>query len=197
MSSAPTPEFPLHIEQGANFDHTLQWFGGGKFVAPIENIELGYPTIITVTGHLLNAVSPTPLVISGVEGCPNLNSMDTSIALATKETDNIFSVGLSTVGDEWVVGTGEITYWRPTDLTDFTGEMRIRKNWYSTTVIHTISTALGTMTLDPIDGSVRLQISAEDTAAFKFVGGVYDIDLTLAGFVSRVFVGPITMHRDI
>ena len=192
-----TPEFPLHIEQGADFDYTLQWFGGGKFVAPIEDIVVGYPTIITVTDHLLNAVSPTPVVISGVEGCPHLNSADTSIALAEKIDADTFSVSLSTVNDDWEEGTGEITYWKPTDLTSYTGVMNIRKNWHSNTIIHTISTALGTMTLTALDGSVRLQITAADTALMDFVGAVYDIDLTIGGIVQRVFKVPVTMHRDI
>jgi len=192
-----TPLFPLHLEQGANFDHTLQWFGGGKFIAPIEDITLGYPTIISVTDHLLNAVSPTPVIISGTDGLPHLNSSDTSIAIATKIDADTFSVALSTVGDTWEEGTGEITYWKPTDLTSYTAVMNIRKNWYATTVLKTLSTALGTLVLGPLDGSCQMLISAADTALLTFVGGVYDIDFTIGGIVTRVFRGPIKLHRDI
>jgi hypothetical protein len=192
-----TPEFPIHIEQGADFDHTFQWFGGGKFIAPIENVELGYPTIITVTGHLLNDVSPTPVIISGVDGCEDLNSVDTGIEPATRMSDDIFSLPVSSVGDAWIEGTGELTYFMPTDLTDFTGVLNIRKNWYSSTILHTISTALGTMTLGVDDGSIRIQISAAATTLLTFVGGVYDVDLTGGGVVTRVFRGPVTLHRNI
>jgi hypothetical protein len=192
-----TPDFPLNVEQGTDFDHTLQWYGNGKFIAPIENVEVGYPTILTVTAHLFSALSPTPVIISGVEGCPHLNSTDTSIALATRVTDDIFTVQLSTVNNDWISGTGEITYWKPVDLTDgWTGVCNIRKNWYSSAILHTISTTAGTMTLGA-DGSVRLQISNIDTAAFTFTGAVYDIDLTKLGIISRVFKGPISLHRDI
>ncbi len=191
------PEFPLHIEQGADFDHTLQWFGGGKVIAPIEDIELGYPTIITVTGHGLNAVSPTPVVISGCDGLPNLNSSDTSIALATRIDDDTFSVALSTVGDEWVVGTGEITYWAPSDLSAATAVMRIRKNWHSSTILATLSTATGELTLGAVDGSCRMQLTNVVTAALTFQGGVYDIDVTIGGYITRVWRGPVTLHRDI
>jgi len=195
--STQTPEFPIHIEQGADFDHTFQWFGGGKFIAPIEHIEPGYPTIVTVTGHLLNDVSPTPVIISGADGVPDMNSVDTGIEPAEKIDADTFSLPVSTVGDTWIVGTGEITYFRPTDLTGFTGTCIFRKNWYSSEILHTISTALGTMTLGVLDGSIRLQISAVDTLAFGFVGGVYDVDLTSGGIITRVFRGPVTLHRDI
>jgi len=192
-----TPEFPMHIEQGADFDHTFQWFGGGKFIAPIEFIEIGYPTIVTVTDHLLNTVSPTPVIISGVDGAPDLNSVETGIEPATRIDANKFSLPVSTVADTWVIGTGELTYFRPTDLTGFTGICKIRKNWFSSTVLHTMSTALGTMTLGAVDGSIRLQITSLDTAAFGFVGGVFDVDLTSGGIITRVFRGPVTLHRDI
>lgn len=194
--SLPTPVFALHMEQGANFDHTLQWYGGGKWIGPIEHIEVGYPTIITVTDHLFTDLSPTPVVISGVKGCDHLNSSDTLVALATRITDDTFSVALTSVGEEWEEGTGEITYWRPSDLTSASGEMRIRKNWYSTTIIHTISTALNTMTLGA-DGSVRCEISAIDTAAMTFVNAVWDIDITISGVITRVFRGTLQNHRDI
>jgi hypothetical protein len=129
-----TPEFAIDIEQGTTFQHTFHWYGGGKFMAPIEDIQVGYPTVITVTGHMLNSVSPTPVIISGVEGCPDLNSEDTGIEPATRNDADTFQMPVSTVGDTWKEGTGEITYFMPTDLTGYTGRMQIRKNWYSTVV---------------------------------------------------------------
>ena len=199
MASEPTPEFPIHIEKGANFTHTFQWLGGGKFIAPIEDIVVGYPTIITVTNHSLNSIgTPHPVIVSGVDGCPDLNSVDTGINLADRIDDDIFSMPVSTVADIWVPGTGEITYFKPTDLTGFTGACQIRKNWYATTILQEISTALGTMVLNAADGSIQLDISAADTALLSFVGGVYDVDLVSpSGFVTRVMRGPVTLHREI
>jgi hypothetical protein len=208
------PELTLPIEQGASFDHTLNWYGGGKFIAPIEDIVPGYPTRIKVTGHSLNATSPTPVIISGAnaqaddDGDPvafrNLNSIDTGIDLATRIDDDWFEMPVSTVGEIWYPGTGEITYWQPSDITDWGGECTIRKNWHSP-VFHTISTELGTMTLDGTDGSIRLEIDAVDTAAFNFVNAVFDIDLWPSGgarpttpgnVIMRIFKGTVKMYRD-
>lgn len=206
------PELPLHIEAGTSLDHTLQWFGGGKFIAPIEDITAGYPTVITVTGHSLNNLSPTPVIISGVNAIDeddneyemrNINSIDTGIDLATYIDVNSFSMPVSTVGEIWNNNSGEITHWLPSNITGWGGECNIRKNWHQP-VLHTISTALGTMTLNGTDGSVRLQIASNVTDTIDMVNGVYDIDLWPGGGarptdgseITRVFKGPVTMHRD-
>jgi hypothetical protein len=198
------PEFPLYIEQGASFDSTLNWYGGGQFIAPIEHLEEGYPTIFTVTAHLLNAVSPTPVIVSGVQDLDHVNSEDTEIHLATRIDANNFSMPVTSVGETWEPGTGEITYWKPTDITGWGGECNIRKNWHSD-IIHTISTVLGTMVLDGTDGSIQLLADPEETKLFVFVGAVYDIDLWPGGgarpddgsAITRVFRGPITLAVDI
>ena len=64
-----TPRFELDMEQGATFNYTFHWYAGGKFMAPIEEIIVGYPTIIKVTAHGLPTISDTPVIISGVDGC--------------------------------------------------------------------------------------------------------------------------------
>jgi hypothetical protein len=198
MSDSLTPEIHLHIEQGVDFNHTFQWLAGGVFMAPIELIEVGYPTIMTVTGHGLNAVSPHPVIISGVEGCPRLNSTNLSIPTCTRIDDNVFSVPLSSVGNTWVQGTGEITYLLPTPLTGHTGRMVIRKNWFSSTVIAELTTANGGLILGTVDGSIQIKIAKAVTAAFTFKHAVYDVDIATAGGVeTRVFKGPITNHREV
>jgi hypothetical protein len=206
------PDIPLHVERGSSFDNTLQWFGGGKFIAPIEDLTPGYPTIITVTGHSLNATSPSPMIISGVNaiddgGDPvemrNINSKHRDIAMATLLTADTFSVPIATVGENWYPGSGEISHFLPSNITGWGGECNIRKNWHSP-VVHTISTALGTMTLDGTDGSVRLQIASNVTDTIELVQGVYDIDLWPGGgarptdgsTITRVFKGPVFFYRD-
>lgn len=207
-----TPEFPLPIEQGVSFDHTLQWMGGGQFIAPIEFLTPGYPTIIQVTGHSINALSGAPVIISGVNALDedgetvemrNINSVATGIAICSRIDADNFKVPMSTVGETWKDGTGEITHWLPSNITGWGGECNIRKTWH-TGLLHTISTSLGTMTLDGVDGSVRLQIASNITAGFNFVNGVYDIDLWPGGgarptdgsTIIRVFRGPVKMYRD-
>jgi len=198
MANEPTPVFPLFIEQGVDFVHEFLWLGGGKFIAPIEDIEVGYPTVIKVTNHGLNTLQvPIPIIISGVDGCPDLNSEATEIESGVRIDADHFSVPVSTVADIWVPGTGEITYFKPTNLTGYSGKMQIRKNWHSEEVLHEISTALGTMVLTPSTGGIRLSIDKDDTVDLDFINGVYDVDLEIGGFATRVFRGPVTLLTEI
>jgi hypothetical protein len=206
------PDFPLNIEAGTSFDHTLQWLGGGKFIAPIEDLEVGYPTKIKVTGHQLNAVSPSPMYISGVnaldeDGNPremrNINSKFNDVANATRVDDDWMTIPMATVNETWEEGSGEIAHFLPSNIDGWGGECNIRKNWFSP-VLHTISTVLTTMTLNGTDGSIQLQIASNVTGTIDLVSGVYDIDLWPGGgarptdgsTITRVFRGPVFVHRD-
>ena len=198
MTTDITPQFHLYVEQGVNFNHTFQWLNAGMFMAPIELIQEGYPTVITVTNHGLPTLSSLPVIISGVEGCQALNSENASMPFAARIDANRFSVPISSQGKNWVPGTGVLTYHLPTDLTGFTAECVIRRNWYSPTAIHTMTTANGGITLIPEIGGIQLLIPKATTAGFTFKNAWYDVDLTDgSGIEYRVFKGPISLEREV
>ena len=198
MTENLTPKIKLHIEQGVDFDHTFQWLAGGIFMAPIEEVHVGYPTVLIVTGHGLNTRSAQPIIISGIDGCPHINTDDVGIPLCSRVDANTISVPLTTVGDDWVEGTGEITYHMPSDLTDMTARMVIKKNWHATAAIHELTTANGGIILTTEDAGIALHISKADTAAFVFKNAWYDVDLTHTptGSEYRIFRGPVELYRE-
>jgi hypothetical protein len=54
------------------------------------------------------------------------------------------------------------------------------------------------MILNPLDGSIQLNIPDDITAAMNFNGAVYDVDLAdAAGISTRVFKGTVMLHREI
>jgi hypothetical protein len=193
-----TPQFHLYIEQGVDYNHTFQWLNGGMFMAPIELIQEGYPTVITVTGHGLNSVAAHPVILSGIEGIPRLNSENTEQFLVTRLDDNRFSVPASSVGKQWVPGTGELTYHKPTDMTGYTGRCVIRRNWYEADSIHEMTTENGGMILELVSGSIQLVVPKALNADFTFRHAWYDVDMTSsAGVETRVFKGPVTLEREV
>jgi hypothetical protein len=169
MSDSLTPEVTLNVESGVNFNHTFQWLAGGVFMAPIEVIEVGYP----------------------------INSTNLKVPLCTYIDANTFSLPETSVGKDWVEGTGEITYLKPTPLTGYTGVCVIKKHWFSSTAIHTLTTENGGMVLGTVDGSIQLLIPKATTASFTFRNAVYDVDLSTAGgYETRVFKGNVVNHRE-
>lgn len=193
-----TPRFELDMEQGATFNYTFHWYAGGKFMAPIEEITVGYPTRIKVTGHGLPTVSDTPVIISGVDGCDILNSEDLGIDEAIYVDVDHFDMPQSTVADTWIPGTGEITYHKPSDINGFTARMQIREKWHSKTVIHELTTENGGIVLTVEDASIELTILPIDTATFLFNEAVYDIEMIApSGVITRVIEGTITLHKEV
>jgi len=193
-----TPNFPLDIEQGADFINTFHWYAGGKSMAPIEDIQIGYPTRIKVTGHGLPSVSDTPVIISGVDGLRDINSTDLGIEEAIYVDANYFDMPISSVGETWVIGTGEITWHTPTNITGFTARMQIRAKKYSSSFIHELTTENGGITLTVADASIALSIPAATTAGFAFVGAWYDIELIgPGGDITRVVEGELTLIREV
>jgi len=195
-----TPIFNLEMEQGAYWTHTFNWYGGGKQMAPIEDVVEGYPTIIRVTAHGLPTVSDTPVIVSGVEGVLQLNSTDTGIELATRIDADTFSVPVSTVGEIATPGKlGEITWYAPSVITGYTGRCQIRKNWHTTNFIAELTTANGGLVIVEADASFQLILSAAATAAFDFVDAVYDIEAVPPGGgddVVRILKGNIHFDRE-
>jgi hypothetical protein len=193
-----TPHFDLIIRQGADENFTVNWYGGGVFRAPIEEIDSGYPTQIKVTSHLLPSASDTPIIISGVEGMTVLNSKDTGIEMCTRVDEDFFTVPVSTVSQEWCVGTGEITWHQPTNITGFTARCQIRKRWHDTAlIIPELNTGNGGIVLNDNDASIKLVLTSAQTAAMTADKMVFDVELIdLAAKVIPVFKGTFRLQRE-
>jgi len=192
-----TPIFNLTMEQGAYFTQTWNWYGGGKQMAPIEDITIGYPTVLKVTGHGLPTVSDTPVIVSGVDGIDDLNSRNTGIELAARIDANTFSLPVSSVAHIWTPGTGEITWYAPATITGYTARCTIRKNWHTSTPIVVLTSAGGGCVVTEADASVQIIVSAAATTAFDFVDAVYDIEMVPpAGDIVRLVMGNIHLSRE-
>lgn len=192
------PHFKLHMKQGADWTPTLNWYGGGIFMAPIEEIDPGYPTKIQVTGHGLPQVSATPVIISGVEGMGVLNSKDLAVLRATYVDANHFTMPVSTVKNEWIVGTGEITFYKPTDVSQFT-EFRatLRSRVFKGTELATFTDSDSSIIVTADDASIQLYLTAVQTAALDFTKAYIDCEaVTAAGGVTPVFSADVYMERE-
>lgn len=193
-----TPRFELDMEQGATFNYTFHWYAGGRFMAPIEDITVGYPTRIKVTAHGLPTISDTPVIISGVDGADILNSEGTGIEEAIYVDADHFDMPQSTVADTWKCGTGEITYHKPSDITGFTARMQIREKWHSLDFIEELTTENGGIVLTVEDASIEITLLPAVTALYTFRQAVYDIEMIDPnGSITRIIEGTITLSKEV
>lgn len=192
------PRYELPMYQGADWTPKLNWYGGGIFMAPIEEIDPGYPTVIRCTAHGLPTASDTPVIISGVEGMPILNSKDLAILQATYVDADHFSMPVSTVACEWVVGTGEITYYKPTDISGYTAfRGTLRSRVHKNTALATLTEANSKIIITDNDAGIQLKLTAVETEALDFTRGYIDVEgVDAGGAVHRIFSIDVNFVRE-
>lgn len=88
----------------------------------------------------------------------------------------------------------------PTDLTNYTAKMQIRKTVDNTTVFAEYSTINGLITIDESNGILTINVPAATTAAYDSdFKGVYDLEITapVSGFVDRIIQGAAVVNAEV
>ena len=93
----------------------------------------------------------------------------------------------------WKASAGD-----PVNLTGYTARMQFRSSVSSSTVLATATTEDGRITLGGAAGTIDIEFSDVDTAAFAFVSAVYDLELESAsGFVTRLLEGGVEVSKEV
>lgn len=83
------------------------------------------------------------------------------------------------------------------NLTNHTARMQVRRTIESTTVLISLTTENGRISIDGSGGIITLLITAADTAALTS-SGVYDLEIIdSSGNVSRVIQGSFTLSQEV
>lgn len=186
----------ITIVQGATFDKTINWYGGGKVCKEIEAVSEGCPTLVTITNHGLPSVSDTPVFVDHVKGAKSLNSKGKAVT-ATYVDANTFYVDADTVDETWTSGTGLVTWYAAKDLTGWSARMHIREDIDDVaSIVELVSPT--DITISTNDAGIRIVITATATAAFDFDNAVYDLELEdPSGFVVRLVEGDVTFKKEV
>lgn len=189
----------LSIIQGATFDKTINWYGGGKVCKAIEGVTSGCPTLITITGHGLPTVSDTPVFIDHVKGAKSLNTKGKATAATYVDADS-FYVDKDTYEETWEVGTGHVTWYAPRDLTGYTARMQIRPSVASETIILSL-TSPDDIIITTNDAGIQIVIAASVTETLDFDSAVYDLELENPAlsppYVHRLVEGEVTLLKEV
>lgn len=85
-----------------------------------------------------------------------------------------------------------------TDLTGYTARMQIRSELESPTVLVTLTTENGGITLGGVLGTIDLYLSAAATALFAWDSGVYDFEfIAPGGDVIRYLYGAVSVSPEV
>jgi hypothetical protein len=85
----------------------------------------------------------------------------------------------------------------PIDLTGYSARMQIRKNYDTEPVISLTSDSDGGIVLGGEDGTIDITIDAETTENIEIRRGRYDLEIELAGIVTRLTQGTVDISREV
>lgn len=84
------------------------------------------------------------------------------------------------------------------NVTGYTARMQIRKTVDATTIILTLTTENGRITVGGANGLITLLVSAADTAALTTFCGVYDLEvISPTGVVTRLLEGQVEISKEV
>lgn len=192
----------ITIKQGKTFTLTLK-YGQPQFtVKAITGVTKSGQAVVTATGHGLTV--DWPVWVVGVAGMDQINHTADELRQACAAyygyyvDANSLRLDVDTTRFGTYTSGGEVLYHPPVNLTGFTARMQIRETVESTTILHTMTTENGGITLGGTVGTIALLISATDTAAFTFDSAVYDLEIISAGgVVTEVMSGTVTLGDEV
>jgi len=86
----------------------------------------------------------------------------------------------------------------PVNLAGYTAKMHIRSKPESKALILELSTTNGRIVLNETTGSIRLFISASDTASLSICDkAVYDLELTTGAITTRILQGNVIISPEV
>lgn len=192
--------YDLEIKQGSTYSKSVSQLAGGKIQKLIEDLTPGAPTLITITGHGIPATAEIPVYVSHVKGATRANTKPGKPVVATYvDVDTLF-LDIDTVAQTYEGPSGLLTYYAPTDLTNYTARMHIRENIDDTATILELATGGNGIEITPALGKVTFTLTAAQTAAFDFDVAYYDLEIvdnSAEPVVTRILEGEVEICREV
>lgn len=191
--------YDLKIKQGTTYSKSASQLAGGKICKLLEALTPGCPTLVTITGHGIPVGGELPVYVSHVKGATRANTKAGKPVIATYVDANTLFLDVDTVDQDYEGPSGLLTYYAPSDLTNYTARMHIRENVDDATSILELTTGSG-ITIDTALGKVTFTITAAQTAAFTFDTAFYDLEIvddSVEPVVTRILEGEIEICKEV
>lgn len=182
------------IYQGSTFAETLRWESDIKVYVPIVSISRTAPMVVTATAHA--APQNWRVKITNALGMKEANTAEyitaTSVTVDTLTFNAINALGYTTY-----ISSGVLEYNQPINLAGYTARMQIREKLASTEVIKELTTENSGISIDPVNYTITINISAADTALFNFKSAVYSLELVKASVVIPFIYGAMSLESEV
>lgn len=86
----------------------------------------------------------------------------------------------------------------PVNLTGYVARMQVRSKASSATILLSLTTENGGITLGGVLGTIDFYLSDTDTSAIAWEYGVFDLELVApSGDVTRLIQGTVTIYKEV
>lgn len=188
------------IYQGSTFNPTLDYSSPDLTLKTVTAVTKSARAKVTANGHGLTG--KWKVFLSGVGGMKQINSRDLTridqAYTATVINSNDLSLDVDSSQFAPYTSGGELSFHTPINLTGYTARMQIREDITSGTVLISLTTENGGITLGGVFGTITLLIMASVTAAIAWTTAVYDLEIiSPSGIVTRLVEGRITVSPEV
>jgi hypothetical protein len=191
----------LTIEQGKTFSQVLRWEAPPIIYVPITGILQAAPARITAPSH--NCPPGWRVAVVSVKGMSQINAQNTPPKAADYHSATVIDPNTVELNDvnaadfKAYTSGGYLQFNTPVDLTGYSARMSV-KDKVGGTVLLSLTTVDGRITIDDLTKSITLTISAVDTAALTWKKGVYDLELVSpGGIVTALLAGAVTVSKEV
>lgn len=191
----PPAKINFKMYQGSTFSELLRWESSRKIYKSITAVTQAAPCIITAAGH--GVPDGWRVKVTNVVGMKEINSTDTYNTATFVDANSIELNDINSVGYTAYTSGGILEYNEPIDLTLYTARMQLRHKVSDTTVIDTYDTLGGKIVIDPINYTISIIVDAITTATYTFSTAVYNLELELAGVVTTLAEGNISLVKEV
>lgn len=192
---------PLSLIKGTTWRRVLTWTSEPWVYVPITAVPQLAPLRLTVVGH--GMLGDHRCAITDVKGMRELNAkydpprLNEYHAVTVVDVDTVEINDISAASYRPYTSGGYIRYYTPVDMAGALARMDI-KDRAGGTILHTLSTTLGTITIDNAAKTITLLITDESSEDFTWDEGVYQLEIELSnGEVVTLIKGPFEAEDEI
>lgn len=186
------------IYQGSTFLQQLRWESETKTYIPIVAISKSAPVQITVSSDTELPPVGWRVRVVGVGGMKELNMPDDTYQLLTSKTGTVIELNqINSSNYNTYTSGGVLEFNTPIDLSGYTARMQIRQKLGDSSVLLSLTTENGGITINNTFKTISITITASQTASLTFNSAVYDLELIKDGVVTRFAQGNLILNKEV
>lgn len=190
------------IQKGRTLEEIVRWEAEPFLYAEIASISNSSPVVITTTAPH-GIPDGWRVAVVGARGLTSLNAVnnppkDKDFRRASARTTTAIEFNaISTALDPICTAGGSLQFYTPVPLIGYEARMSI-KTKVGGTLLMSLTSTNGKITLDNVNSRIVISMTAIETAAIAWKGGVYDLELeSPLGVVTAVLTGAVAVTQEV